>query len=165
MSGELLNDKIDIKKNISNKSKLFIGSSSEGLNVARAVQSELEYDFSTTIWSQGIFNTPGKSFLESLEDCIDQFDYGVFIFTPDDKVEIRGKELNITRDNVIFELGLFVGKLGRFKSFILHPRESDLQILTDFEGIVKLNYDSSNLNIQSAVGAACERIRKLKNVN
>lgn len=162
LSGQILREPIKLDSQEKGLPNLFIGSSSEGLPIARAVKSELEYDFTTTLWNQGVFDTPGKSYLEILEENATQFDFGLFIFSPDDKLESRGQEKMITRDNVIFELGLFVGKLSRLEAFILQPRNHDLHVLSDYSGIVKLDYDPNNGNLQSAVGTACEKIRKLK---
>jgi CAP12/Pycsar effector protein, TIR domain len=48
--------------------------------------------------------------------AVDGFDFGVFIFRPDDVVTMRKKEYSAVRDNVVFELGVFVGKLGPHRS-------------------------------------------------
>lgn len=143
----------------SKKAKIFIGSSSEGLEVARKIQNDLSLNFDVVIWNQGIFDRLGLSFLEILEETVNTFDYGIFVFTRDDKIESRGETKTIARDNVIFELGMFVGKLNRKKAFLIHPQKTDIHILTDFSGITKASYDPTTSNLQAALGPACDKIR------
>jgi predicted nucleotide-binding protein len=106
------------------KPTLFIGSSSESLDVAYAAQRNLEDVADVVVWTQGIFELT-KSYLEGLLDALDETDFGLFIFGPDDVTKVRGEELRTARDNVVFELGLFIGRLGRERSFILMPRGVD----------------------------------------
>lgn len=141
------------------KAKIFIGSSTEGLTVARKIQSELSFDFEIVIWNQGIFDKLGLSFLEILEQTVNTFDYGIFVFTPDDKIESKGQTKSIARDNVIFELGMFIGKLSRKKAFLVYTQKSDMHILSDFSGITMANYDPTTSNLQAALGPVCESIR------
>jgi hypothetical protein len=103
------------------KPRLFIGSSSENLEVAYAVQENLEAVAEVTVWTQGVFN-PSKYNLESLADALFETDFGVFVFAPNDVTSMRGQERATVRDNVVFELGMFVGRLGRERCFILVPR-------------------------------------------
>jgi predicted nucleotide-binding protein len=98
--------------------------------------------------------------MESLEKALDSFDYGIFIFTPDDGIILRQQDLMITRDNVIFELGMFIGKMSRRRTFIIHPRDNDLHILTDLDGISKATYDCTNDNLTATLNPACEQIRE-----
>ncbi|MFS1985958.1 TIR domain-containing protein [Vibrio breoganii] len=44
------------------------------------------------------------------------FDAAIFVLSPDDVVKIRGTEQTVTRDNVVFELGMFIGRLGADKN-------------------------------------------------
>ena len=117
------------------KPKVFIGSSVEGLEIAYAIQKELEHDSEPTIWSQGLFNLT-KSTLSELLHCLDNFDAAIFVLSPDDELKIRKEEKQAIRDNIIFELGLFIGRLGTDKTFMVHPRDIDnLQIPSDLLGI------------------------------
>ena len=66
----------------------------------------------------------------------------MFIFSPDDIINIRGENSNITRDNVIFELGLFIGRLGKDRCYIVMPDNcDDLRIPTDLLGITLATYE------------------------
>jgi predicted nucleotide-binding protein len=158
-SGELLNSEAKDVESKTAKPKIFVGSSIEGIEVARKIQNELNNEFEIIIWNQGIFDRLGLSFLEILEETVNTFDYGIFVFTPDDTIQSRGETKKIARDNVIFELGMFVGKLTRKKGFLVHPRTMDLHILSDFNGITKAAYDSTTSNLQAALGPVCDKIR------
>lgn len=90
---------------------LFIGSSTEGLPIARELQTEVDPDCAPTLWSQNVF-IPGGVTLSDLLTASQHFDFAALILTPDDSVVSRGQEEPAARDNVIFELGLFLGALG-----------------------------------------------------
>ena len=49
-------------------------------------------------------------------NALDQFDFAVMILSPDDMTESRDQSYASPRDNVLFELGLFMGRLGRTAS-------------------------------------------------
>jgi predicted nucleotide-binding protein len=69
---------------------LFIGSSTEGLDVAREVELQLQRDAITTIWKDGVFGL-GSGTLESLMKVLEQFDFAVMVLSPDDLVESRNQ--------------------------------------------------------------------------
>ena len=87
------------------KPNLFIGSARESIRYASAIQSQIGRSVQVTPWFAGTFGA-NEYTMESLERILDQSDYGIFVFSPDDVALIRGKHVFITRDNTIFEMGL-----------------------------------------------------------
>lgn len=142
------------------KPKLFIGSSVEGLPVAYAIHENLKFIAEVTVWDQGVFNL-SESSLESLIEILEVSDFGVFVFSPDDHIKIRGRKDLAVRDNVLFELGLFVGKLGRKRSFIIMPDNKTFHLPTDLIGMTPGTYESdrSDKNMLAATGVSCQKIR------
>lgn len=141
--------------------RLFIGSSSEQLSIAYSIQANLDHDAQVTVWTQGVFQLT-KSALESLIDSLDTFDFAVFVFHPDDISRIRNSSFETVRDNVVFELGLFLGKLGRDRVFFLVPRNVEsLHLPTDLLGIVPGTFDNNREdgNIAASVGPFCNQVR------
>jgi predicted nucleotide-binding protein len=102
--------------------KIFVGSSTEGLTIARALQSELEQEYDVEIWNQSEIFGLGTVTIEALENAVLLYDFGLFVFTPDDEIKSRDSTKPAARDNVIFEAGLFIGKIGRHRSFVIRPR-------------------------------------------
>ena len=144
------------------KLRMFVGSSVEQLRLAYALQDCLDHDADVTVWTQGVFEL-SKPSLESLLALLDRVDYGVFVFAPDDLVKMRGKKLMSARDNVVFELGLFIGRLGRERSVIVAPRGHDLHLPTDLLGTTPAAYDPQRAVLEPAasLGPACNAIRAL----
>lgn len=128
------------------KKRLFIGSSSEELKVAETVKAFLIGDFDVTIWNDNVWDTSvfkiNQNFLADLLKASLQFDFGILIGTKDDKVMFRGKEMLQPRDNVLFELGLFTGRLGTSKCAFLIDK--DIKLPSDFNGLTLARFDPSN---------------------
>lgn len=141
------------------KPSVFIGSSNEGLDAARKVMVQLSDVADVTLWTDGVF-PPTQGFLQSLINALERFDFAVFVFTPDDRTYSRGNDENSPRDNVTFELGLFMGRLGPTRVFVVHSNEP-LKILSDFSGVTMLKYDAnrSDGNLSAALGVPCVPIR------
>jgi predicted nucleotide-binding protein len=138
---------------------MFIGSSSEGLRIAQALQAELDYDVETTIWSQGVFGLDEGN-LESLVLALGRFDFAVLVLTPDDLVTRRGATGNAPRDNVLFEAGLFMGALGRRRTFLVASRDDELSLPSDLAGITMAQFRGrQDGNLLAAIGPVATNIR------
>lgn len=157
-SSELLR-RVAASQAASSKARIFVASSMEGLEVARLIQSELAHDYSVEIWNQNTVFGLGSATIEALEIAVETYQYGIFVFTPDDVIVRRGTGAAVPRDNVIFEGGLFIGRLGRFRSFIVHP-DTNIQLPSDLHGVTTATYDPNSPNLSAALGPACQRIRQ-----
>lgn len=128
------------------KRKLFIGSSSEELKLAEKAKSLLEKDFDVTIWNEKVWDTSvfkiNQNFLADLLKASLQYDFGILLGTSDDKVIFKGDVVLQPRDNILFELGLFTGRLGTSKcAFII---EKKIKVLSDFSGLTLAHFDKSD---------------------
>jgi hypothetical protein len=143
------------------KPSLFIGSSTEGLDFARAVRTSLSDVAETTLWNDGVFSL-GRTFIESLISALSRFDFAALILTPDDQMVVRNDETLGPRDNIVFELGLFMGRLGRERTFIVRPASGPLKIPSDLAGISVAAFDwpRSDGNYRAALGPASDLMRE-----
>jgi hypothetical protein len=97
------------------KPNLFIGCSTEGIEVARILEELLACEVNVNIWTADTFH-PGDTMMEALVAELDRSDYAILILTPDDRVISRSEELPSPRDNVVFEAGFFMGSLEKKKN-------------------------------------------------
>lgn len=124
------------------KKRLFIGSSTEGLKIAKKVKNILANDFDVYIWTD-IFGINDNT-LKRLLDASLKYDFAIIIGTADDTVSVREEELMQSRDNILFELGLFIGRLGTKKcTFLIEER---VKIPSDFHGITLPIFNKNNIN-------------------
>ena len=143
------------------KPKVFIGSSREGVKIADAVHANLTREAECTVWKDGVFNLSTNT-LAALVRALRASDFGVFLFSPDDVTLMRGRITSVVRDNVLFELGLFIGKLGIERCFFLIPDDaSDLHLPSDLLRIHPGLFESqrSDNNWQAALNPACMQIK------
>ncbi|HST23991.1 MAG TPA: nucleotide-binding protein [Blastocatellia bacterium] len=143
------------------KPTVFIGSSSEDLRIAGQIQYDLLQVAKPQIWSQGVFGL-GWGTLEALMTSLERYDFAILALSPNDVVTSKDVTTSAPRDNVIFELGLFMGRLGPRRTFIFYDKSVDLKLLSDLVGITKAEYDGAwaKENLAAAIGAACQPIRE-----
>ena len=95
---------------------VFIGSSTEQISTARALKAHLDTFAKATVWDEAAFEL-NTSIFGALLKAADCFDFAVFVFDADDVALIRQSEARTVRDTVVFELGLFTGRMGRGRAF------------------------------------------------
>lgn len=140
--------------------RVFIGSSKEGIAIARAVQQLLRDSCHPTVWSDGVF-TISRTAIEALEAARNQFDFAILVLTPDDTSVSRDVASLSPRDNVLFELGLFMGAIGRERVFMVIPDAPTLKVPSDLNSVTSATYSGSHAadNPVAALGPACNTIR------
>lgn len=62
---------------------------------------------------------PGGYAIDNLIDVAQENDFAILVASPDDTTTSRGSTSPAVRDNVILELGLFIGVLGRDRAYLL----------------------------------------------
>lgn len=146
------------------KPKVFIGSSKEGLKIAEAIQYGLHRVAECTIWHQGVFGLSWNT-LDSLIRQAKSSNWAVLILTADDLVTKRAKIGKTPRDNVIFELGLFIGALGRERTFMVHNHDTPPELPSDLAGVTAATYGNrSDGNLEAELGPACVQLKKAMNI-
>ena len=142
------------------KGRLFIGSSSEAIEAVNELNFLLDRDAWVTPWD--LLFDPSDTTLQRLCSTVGDFDFGVFVFSPDDVTRIRKKSYSAVRDNVLFELGLFIGRLGQKRNFIVMPRGvQDFRLPTDLLGVTPVTYEPKrpDKDLRAALNAAAQQIR------
>jgi CRP/FNR family transcriptional regulator, cyclic AMP receptor protein len=143
---------------------VFLGSSRESLPVAKAFKTRfvgaaktIGVNVSVTIWSTGVFGA-SRFPIEDLEAQLGLCDFAFLVAAGDDTVSSRGKTSGAPRDNVVFELGLFMGALGRARTFLLVPRGMDLKIPSDLLGVTPLQFDPGEPKLAKALRAPAREL-------
>lgn len=123
---------------------VFIGSSSEGKSQAEAIRDackkKLKKKVEVHLWSDGVFKA-SSIVIEELMCMSQKCDFAIMVMTPDDTTKTRGKTHTAPRDNVIYELGLFTGALGRERTLLVVPNSVDIKIPTDLLGVTTIRYN------------------------
>ena len=83
----------------------------------------------------------GRTIIEKFEEHA-QVRFAVVLLTPDDVGSLKGKENHLkprARQNVIFEFGFFIGRLGRKRVCAL--TKGDVELPSDYDGVVYVPLD------------------------
>lgn len=143
--------------------RIFLICSSEALSIAKAIRVGLEHDAQVVIWSDENIFPPGSYALEALENQVNSADFGIALAEPDDLVTSRHKTERTPRDNVIFELGFFMSRLGRARTLLLVPKSENVKLPSDFKGLTPIAYakGTSADELPIALGPTIDRITAL----
>lgn len=140
------------------KPRIFIGSSKEGLRIATRVRKRLSGFADCKLWNDRVFQF-NKGYFETLVDLLNYYDYGIMVATADDFVTSRGITQQEARDNVLFEFGLFLGRLGRERVFLFLER--DIKIPSDLLGVSLPTFSKENGAKQNrTVDQICDQVKK-----
>jgi len=129
------------------KPRIFIGSSSEGIEIARQTKIFLEKTLGAEciVWENfGVFEYNQSAFESLLKGRL-LYDFAILVATKDDLVWWRNIIDSVPRDNVIFEFGLYLGALGETRTILL--QESGAKMPTDLNGITLPRFDIKKKNL------------------
>jgi Predicted nucleotide-binding protein containing TIR-like domain len=145
------------------KLHILICSSKKSLPVAEGVKRNLERPFVADLWTEDFFNENNVTALNTFLKKLIRFDAVVIVMGPDDvQLDAATKqEIYVPRDNVIFEMGAAMARVGTRKTFVLAPDEPPVKLPTYLKGLDPLTYQQrEDKNFVSATGSACTQIRE-----
>jgi hypothetical protein len=136
-----------------NLPRLFIGSSSKGLEVAEYLQVALESACQVAIWNQS----------ESLVKEYKKFHFAAFVITPDDIV-VERDNVQTSRETILLQMGLFIGSLGRERTFIVYCADDPINLPPELRGVTPATFRRKD-NVRAAVNPAAMVIKgAIKNI-
>jgi len=141
--------------------RIFIASSSEGLPEAQALhdglRARLGEGADVRLWTSEF--ELSTTYIEALEQQAREADFAIAVFSGDDRITSRARRQQAPRDNVIFELGLFIGALGRPRCFVVYRKDADLKLPSDLLAVVSASYGPTpGQALADAMAARLEQI-------
>jgi Predicted nucleotide-binding protein containing TIR-like domain len=137
-----------------NKSKIFIASSERTYGFAEMLRDELnkkEYCDANT-WKDAREIVGARAKIEMLEQWIREYDFAVIVFSKADMLVRELGEYLKTRDDCVFEAGLFMAAIGRNRCFLLSSIDKN-DLPSDLGGINLLQFtEPSNFEDRQECG-------------
>jgi len=120
---------------------MFIGSSGEAVEYAAALQRLLiQSKIDAEVWDEGVIDLSHTT-IEGLIQASRKVDFAVFLLTADDVLQRGVVKRDAPRDNVLFEVGLFMGRLGRNRVFLVYEADRSIHILSDLAGVTYVPFE------------------------
>ncbi|AYL80381.1 nucleotide-binding protein [Pseudomonas syringae pv. actinidiae] len=124
------------------KHRIFAISSAEALPVVESGIQHFAHDANLEYapWSMPQIFQLSSYPMDDLEAELSNADFAVAIANDDDIVTSRNLEQPMPRDNVLFELGLFVGRFGRKRTVLMAPKGTEVKLPSDLKGLSIIYY-------------------------
>lgn len=139
------------------KPTVFLATSIPGLELAYAIQENLDRDAEIVLWWETF--SPGALTFESLSETLKTSDFVIIALSSDDLSPRAARD--DSRLNLVFQTGLYVGELGLARTFLVIPTGTHRYLPADLSGVNFLLYDPSSETMEVAIRQAAGQIRKL----
>ncbi|MDP5273225.1 nucleotide-binding protein [Chengkuizengella axinellae] len=118
------------------------------LNVARTVE---RLNLEAIILHE--YPDRGRTVIEKLMDESADVSFAIILLSPDDVGRAKDSQEDSyrARQNVVLELGMFIGKLGRDRVLTLLKESDNFEKPSDIAGVIYTKYDGSNGWMQTLV--------------
>ena len=109
-----------------------------------------------------LLHRDGEAVAPALQGRPHRFDGGMHVsLDGDDTIVSRETTHLVPRDNVTFELGLFMGKLDLDRTILVEPRNAQIKLASDLRGITTLTYRSgADDTLESRIQPVAHEISK-----
>lgn len=135
---------------------IFVASSSASRTVAEAVKEYFAGEADVDVWADEVFKL-NESTMQTLLNRASYNDFFIAIFAADDEAVIKGEKKKIPRGNVVFEFGLFLGRIGMSRTFFILEEGTDL--FSDWDGLSITRFNPGG-DLKDALAVSCQRIRE-----
>jgi len=125
---------------------VFVGSSNEAVEYYEQICGTLEEQGHQVKGWKSSFEK-GESFLTALLRIADFVDAALLLATPEDILYSRGEKTPVLRDNVLFEAGLFMGKLGPFAAGVVVIGNGTVKLPSDLNGVCIFFFRDEHKNV------------------
>jgi hypothetical protein len=134
----------------------------EGLPLAQTVKESLSDHSEADLWKDESVFPIGEVALRTLEEHATRYDFAVIVMTPDDIGESRNSVSAIARDNLVFELGLFMGGIGAKRTLIICSDRDGMRLPSNLNGLDIAFYHEAMVDsdVKKAVATACGQVRE-----
>ncbi len=154
--------------------RIFVGSSTSALPVANRLAAALRETAGAeaVVWPDAF--RPGQMLLDGILELVRLHDFGIFMFTPADALQFGAADVGrkprlakrpvaVVRDNVLFEAGVFMGGLGRERTFLVVPsaERARMRIPPDIQGLLTVDYRAEPEDLGAAVRQISRAVREL----
>lgn len=126
---------------------------SKRIFIVHGHDEEMKQDVTRTIKKLGLspiilheLPNKGRTIIEKFTKHADDVSFALVLLSPDD-IGYRYQSKSKTpkpraRQNVIFEFGYFIGKLGRERVVALHKVSKNFEMPSDYSGVIFVPYES-----------------------
>lgn len=136
--------------------RVFIGSSTEALALAQALEAELSDHFDVNLWKR--LGEAGSTVTAMLTQATRTNDFAIIILTADDVTVSRDVAAPAPRDNLIFELGWFMSAFGSRRSFFVVEEAVKTKIPSDLHGVIYTTFRRRE-NPQFTMGSTASKLQ------
>jgi hypothetical protein len=142
------------------KPRLFVGSSQDGRRIAELLKGGLEVLTEVTVGCKAPLETP-SGVIDGVLDAARAFDFAVFVMTSDEMAPKRSSARSTEREALLLQLGVFLGALGRQRTFIVCPTSATVDLSSDLRGVTLATYrPTSHGDLPAALGCASAIIKE-----
>src|ERR1700753_4461331 len=131
------------------KPQIVIFSSSSALGIANALHQNLKEKFTCHLWKGEFFGENKTTPLWTFFKKLFQYDYVVLVLSDDNFIKLadsEGKDVSVAtpKDNVIFELGACMARLGPQKTIMVTPDRPTVRLPSYFDTVDTLIFRYEN---------------------
>ncbi|SKC61688.1 TIR domain-containing protein [Maledivibacter halophilus] len=139
------NDDID-KENfdVNNRQIFLVHGHNEAMKQTVARVAE-KIDFNPIILHEK--ENKGRTIIEKFTDY-SEVGFAIVLLSGDDLGGVKSDPQTLktrARQNVIFEMGYFIGKLGRDRVVVLYTPENDFEMPSDYSGVIYIEFDNKGV--------------------